>query len=77
MKTFKVPETEIKQRQRHIQRRLQANGIDGLLIVDLHKTDPKILNRFVGRRYLAKAREEKKSGERRAGAIPKQVEPGV
>jgi Xaa-Pro aminopeptidase len=33
MKTFMVPATEINQRLRHIQRLLQANRIDGMLIV--------------------------------------------
>lgn len=54
-----------------------SSVIDGLLIVDLYKTDPKILNRFVGRRYLSKVREEKRSRERRTGLTPKQVEPGA
>jgi putative hemolysin len=54
-----------------------SSVIDGLLLVDLHETDPKILNRFVGRRYLSKVREEKRSGKRRSGATHKQVESGA
>ena len=54
-----------------------SSVIDGLLLVDLHETDPKILNRFVGQRYLSKVREEKRSGKQRSGATHKQVEPGA
>jgi hypothetical protein len=54
-----------------------SSVIDGLLLVDLHETDPKILNRFVGRRYLSKVREEKRSGKRRSGTTHKQVESGT
>jgi putative hemolysin len=51
-----------------------SSVIDGLLVVDLYETDPKILARFVGKRYLARVESEKRSRASGDQSLDKQID---
>lgn len=51
-----------------------SSVVDGLLFVDLRETDPKILNRFIGRQYLSGLVQESSPGQRREVSARKQSE---